>query len=272
MRFSALALAVLFVVTVPAYAGETPWQEVTPGVQLRLVSTGVVKPDGKALFGLEIDMPENTKTYWRVPGETGFPTELDFSKSRGVSDGRIVWPHPIVDLSSGYLDFAYFGPTLLPIEVSVTDKSGEVELSALLGICSDICIPAQASFELPVADAAPDRPNGLRIKQALAEAPIPWTDGTAPIGKVEFLREENTLAVSLASEDIDPGSIIVATDSGEPLFGMPQKSPQAYLVLLPILAKTENIDLTGQDVQLSFMTSMGAFELRRTVGAEPANE
>ena len=272
MRSFALATALFAAVTIPVFAGETPWQEVTPGVKLRLVSTGEVKPDGTTLFGLEIDMPENTKTYWRVPGQTGFPTELDFSKSHGVSAGKIVWPHPKVDLSAGYLDFAYFGPTLLPIEVSVENKSAEVEVSALLGICSDICIPAQASFRLPVADAGPDRPNGLRIKQALAEAPIPWTDGEAPIGKVEFLKDETTLAVTLATGDIDPGSIIVATDSGEPLFGMPQKSPQPDLVLLPILAKTENIDLTGQDVQLSFMTGMGAFELRRTVGAEPADE
>ena len=272
MRSIALAAAFLPALVAPVFAGETPWQEVTPGVKLRLVSTGVVKPDGTTLFGLEIDMPENTKTYWRVPGETGFLTELDFSASRGVSAGKILWPHPIVDLSSGYLDFAYFGPTLLPIELTVADKTAEVDISALLGICSDICIPAQASFSLPAADAAPDRPNGLRIKQAVAEAPIPWNDGPAPIGKVEFIKDEQTLAVSLATDDIDPGSIIVATDSGEPLFGMPQKSPQANLVLLPILAKTENIDLTGQDVQLSFMTGMGAFELRRIVGAEPANE
>lgn len=272
MRLFTLSSALVFALSAPAFAGETAWQEVTPGVKLRLVSTGQVKPDGKTLLGLEIDMPQNTKTYWRVPGETGFPTELDFSASHGVTSGQILWPHPKVDLSSGYLDFAYFGPTLLPIEVSVESNAADIEVSALLGICSDICIPAQASFSLPASDAAPDRPNALRIKQALAAAPIRWTDGPPPIGKVEFRRADDTLAVWLDGEDIDPTSIIVATDSGEPLFGMPQKSPQANLVLLPILAKTENIDLIGQDVQLSFMTGMGAYELRRTVGAGSTNE
>ena len=69
----------------PAFAAETAWQDVAPGVRLRLISTGVVKPDGTTLLGLEIDMPETTKTYWRVPGDTGLPTVLDFTASTGVS-------------------------------------------------------------------------------------------------------------------------------------------------------------------------------------------
>ena len=69
MRTPLLAAIALLLPVSTAFAGETPWQEVVPGVQLRLVSTGVVKPDGKTLFGLEIEMPDNTKTYWRVPAK-----------------------------------------------------------------------------------------------------------------------------------------------------------------------------------------------------------
>ena len=44
------------------------------------------------LAGLQLDMPANTKTYWRVPGETGIPSEFDFSASVGLTSGTIDWP------------------------------------------------------------------------------------------------------------------------------------------------------------------------------------
>lgn len=269
MRILALAtITALLLVSAPL-AGETEWQEVVPGVKLRLVSSGVVKSDGSTLLGLEIEMPDNTKTYWRVPGETGLPTELDFAGSKGVKSAAIVWPHPQLDVSSGYVDFAYFGNTLLPIEVASDDPGGRVQVSALLGICSDICLPAQASFSLDLSDAQPDRPNGLRIKQALSEAPIAWNQGEEPIGAVEYRPEENALAIWIEDETVDVSTLIVATETGTPLFGVPQKSPQDGLVLLPILSKTENSDPRGADVQVSFMTDMGAFALSRTIGYGP---
>lgn len=271
MRISALATAVLLLPVSFACAGETAWQEVVPGVQLRLVSSGLVKPDGSTLLGLEIEMPENTKTYWRVPGETGLATELDFAGSDGLKEAEIVWPHPLQDTSSGYVDFVYFGNTLLPITATASDASGTVVVSAMLGICSEICLPAQASFTLPLSDAKPDRANGLRIKQALAQAPIPWNEPAEPIGHVEYSSAEDALAVQINDPTLDISTLIAATDTGMPLFGVPQKSPQDGLVLLPILAKSENSDLEGEDVQLSFMTGMGAFELSRTIGAGPTS-
>jgi DsbC/DsbD-like thiol-disulfide interchange protein len=269
-KIALAAIATLLLVSAPL-AGETEWQEVVPGVKLRLVSAGVVKPDGTALFGLEIEMPDNTKTYWRVPGETGLPTELDLTGSRGVKSAEIVWPHPEVDTSSGYVDFAYFGNTLLPITVATDDPHGTLSISAMLGICSEIFLPAQASFTLALTDAEPDRPNGLRIKQALAEAPIDWNEGEEPIGDVQYRPEDKALAVWVDDKTVDVSTLIVATQTGTPLFGVPQKSPQEGLVLLPILTKTENSDLEGKHVQVSFMTGMGAFALSRTIGSGPAS-
>ena len=264
-----LSLLALFVlISHPVLAAETAWQEVSPDVRLRLVSTGVVKPDGTTLVGLEIDMPPTTKTYWRVPGETGFPAELDFSQSTGVTEARLLWPHPRHEEGDGYLDYAYFGPTLLPLSVETSDPDATLDLSVMLGVCSDICVPAQASFQLDLVDEKPDRANGIRIKQAEAMTPLPWTEGPEPIGAVDYRPESQSIGVWLNDPGLDLQSLIAATESGEPLFGAPQKSPQDGLVLLPILSKTENSAVEGQEVQLTFMTDRGAFELRRHISAE----
>lgn len=257
--------ASLSLLAVPAQAGETAWQEVAPGVRLRLISTGQIKANGTTLVGLEIDMPETNKTYWRIPGDTGLPTELDFAGSTGVSEHQILWPYPTRQDTGDYLDYVYFGPTVLPVELTVEAGSPAVELSAIMGVCSDICVPAQAAFSLPLDDAQPDRPNGLRIRQALALTPVPWQGDPQLIGSVELRQDAGMLAVHIGSAELDPMSLIAATDSGVPLFGAPQKSPEPNLVLMPILGKADELDLENQAVQLTFLTGMGAFEVERTV-------
>ena len=249
----------------PTAAGETAWQEVAPGVKLRVISTGQVKADGTTLIGLEIDMPETSKTYWRVPGDTGFVTELDFTGSTGILDHEVLWPYPARHETPDHLDYAYFGPTVLPVELVLEPGSPQLELSAVLGVCSDICIPAQARFSLALTDAEPDRPNGLRIRQALATTPMEWQGDPQPIGNVELQDDADMLAVHVSDPELDPASLIVATDSGEPLFGTPQKSPEPNLVLIPILGKDDDLSLENQLVRLTFLTGMGAFEIKRTV-------
>ncbi len=265
MRFVSLLPLCLALVATCAQAGETAWQELAPGVTVRLISTGTTSPDGKAFFALEIDMPADTKTYWRVPGETGFPTELDFSGSTGITKHENQWPLPTRQVTDGLIDYVYLGHTILPIALDVRDPGGTVKVQATLGICSEICIPAQAQMTLPLTDAEPDAGNALRIQQAMAGVPIAWDTGPEPAGAVRLAEDGAGILVEIDSDVVDPDSLIVAGDLDDPLFGAPQKSPQPDLVLLPIMGKTDNSALEGMEVELSFMTPMGAYEVSRTI-------
>lgn len=260
------ALALLSFATLPALGAETPWQEIAPGVEMRVVTSGTVKPNGTTLIGLEINMPANTKTYWRVPGDTGLPTELDFSKSRGIKGHTIHWPFPKRDQTADYLDYVYHGPTVLPIELELEPDSQQLELSAVLGICSDICIPAQASFSMRL-DSEPDRANGLRLKQAMALTPIGWPAEEPSFGEISLDLGSGQLLVPVISQAVDIASLIVTAPGGEPLYGTPQKSPEPNLVVVPVLGERDEIDWSNQSVQLTFMTDMGAFEVSRPITA-----
>ncbi|UYN99547.1 MAG: hypothetical protein KIT02_16840 [Devosia sp.] len=263
MRPFVLALSALLPLLTPAMGGETPWQELAPDVHLRLISSGTVA-DGKTMVALELDMPESIKTYWRVPGEAGLPTELDLSASSGAGDYTQLWPYPERYLANGYLDYVYRGHTILPVEVAVTDPAGTLTVGAVLGVCSDVCVPAQASFSLALSDAAPDRANGLRIRQALAEVPLAWSGSQQPVGAVEA--GDGAILVAVDPALMDPESLIAATADGQPVFGAPQKSPQPDLVVLPILGKTDDIALDGLNVELTFLTESGAYAVNRVVG------
>ena len=260
-----LAIAALLFAAGPAVSAETEWQTIAPDVRVRLIASEQLGADRTTLAALEIDMPVSTKTYWRVPGETGIATEVDLAGSVGVTWKDIAWPYPVLDTKGGYTDFVYYGPTVLPIELKVAGDSPVLEASVLMGICSDICVPAQASFTLPLDFTSPDRGQGLRINQALAKAPLLWDGPEEPIGEVTFVSTRQALVVPVSSAEVDPLSIIAQADGSELLFGAPQKSQDGKLLLLPLLGGSGAEGLVGHSIQLTFMTPMGPFELSRRV-------
>jgi DsbC/DsbD-like thiol-disulfide interchange protein len=269
LPFTIAALAIAL--ASPAIGGETAWQEIAPGVKARLVSNGVLRSDGTTMVGFEIDMPPDTKTYWRIPGETGIPTEVRLEGSTGIAGHTIHWPYPTIDTARGFLDYAYFGPTVLPVEVAVENGAAMVDMQVTLGVCSDICVPAHAEFSLPLDFSKPDQGQLIRIGQAMAETPIPWNEPGEPIGKVWFDPTANALAVAIGDPEVDGASIIA--DIGNPaiLFGTPQKSPDGRTVLLPLLGSSSGAALEGKPVRLTFMTGMGPFETERRIANSASN-
>lgn len=260
-----LAIAVLLLAAGPALSAETGWQTIAPDVRVRLIASEQLRADRTTLAAIEIDMPSSTKTYWRVPGETGIATELDLAGSVGVSGNGFVWPYPVLDIQGGFTDFVYYGPTVLPIELKVVGEHAVLEASVMMGVCSDICVPAQAAFKLPLDFSTPDRGQSLRINQALALAPAAWEGPTEPVGDIVFDSGLNALVVPVDGVELDPLSIIAQADGTDLLFGAPQKSLDGRLVVLPLLGGSGAEGLVGRNIRLTFMTPMGPFELSRRV-------
>ncbi len=258
-----LVLALLLLAS-PAAAGATPWQELAPGVRARLISSDVVTA-GKTTAGLELDMPGNTKTYWRIPGETGIPTEFDFAGSSGVSVHRPVWPYPVIDRSQGYLDYVYYGPTVLPLDLVLNGSSALLQASVTMGICTDICIPASATFSLPLTSTGPDSGQEVRLDQALALAPFDWDQPQPPFGAVGYDATTHALTVANPDPMIDLASLIVDTGDPAVLFGAPKKSPDGQLIEIPLLGNGDLKGLTGRQIQITFMTALGAYAVTRQI-------
>jgi DsbC/DsbD-like thiol-disulfide interchange protein len=267
MRLSILAAVMLL--AGPAAASQTDWQEVTPGVRMRLIADDVQRPDGTTMAGLEIDMPANTKTYWRVPGETGIPTSFDIAASHGVEAVAPVWPYPVIEHAAGYTDYVYYGPTVLPLSLKLSGDAPRLDASVALGICSDVCVPVTARFAMPLRLGKADPAQQIRLQQALALAPIAWTGPGDALGEANLDERGKVLNVALHAADVDPASLIA--DAGDPaiLFGAPQKSPDGRIVTLPLLGG-DSAGLEGRPVQLIFLTPMGAYQVTRTIGAVDA--
>lgn len=123
--------------------------------------------------GLEIELEAGYKTYWRNPGDSGIPAELDWSGSRNVAAVTVEWPAPerYDDTYGAY--FGYSDRVVLPVRVTPVDPSAPATLSLSLfyGVCKDICIPATGEMALTLAPV-PASIDGV-VAQARAAVPTP---------------------------------------------------------------------------------------------------
>jgi DsbC/DsbD-like thiol-disulfide interchange protein len=264
-----MRLPVLFVlIALPAasLAGETPWQEIAPGVTARMITSDVLQA-GRTMVALEVMMPQGVNTYWRVPGETGIPTRIGIEGSEGISAHSVSWPYPLRETAKGYVDYVYRGHTVLPVELTIEGDAGLLRSQVMLGICSDICVPVSARFELPLDFAAADRRHGLAIAQARALAPLPWSSGPEPIGAIESSDDGEAIALAIDPTIIDPASIILDAGESGPLFGAPEAGSDGG-VLVPVIAGRDQAGSEALDLTVTFQTRQGSFELLRPVALD----
>ena len=153
-----------------------------PGAPLRLVA------------GVEIEIADGWKTYWRNPGSSGVPPRVDWSKSVNLASARLLFPAPVrfVDRDGdtiGYKDYVVF-----PIELVAKDaaKPVELELSVEYGICKDICIPVELDLALSVPPGAAPVQAESRLARALGRVPRPMSARAAADPAVTSIKQELT--------------------------------------------------------------------------------
>jgi DsbC/DsbD-like thiol-disulfide interchange protein len=133
---------------------------------------GRAEPDGSRMAGLLVEVAPEWKTYWRHPGAAGVPPQFDWSGSRNLASAKVQWPRPSVFESFGMTTFGYSGKVVLPVRLvpERADQPIDVDLSAELGVCHDICLLEQTEVQARIAPDAPEQGAELI---AAAEAAVP---------------------------------------------------------------------------------------------------
>ncbi len=263
LKIAPFAIAIMSI-SLPAFAGESPWVEVAPNAHIRLISSDVVK-EGISHIAFELDMPQSTKTYWRIPGETGIPLSLDMSGSRDLAEPEILWPFPERESGSGFVDYVYHGDTVLPVAIKVGGPKPRVQATLLMGVCDDICVPVKVDLALDINADKKDMGQDLRIAQALAEVPLDWQQAEVPLSNATFDIAQNRLFVSYAPNLLEPHSVIVDTGNPAELFGVPQKSPDGDVLSFELIGQGAGLAQRAEPITFTFMTENGAYELSQTI-------
>ncbi|RST87882.1 hypothetical protein EJC49_03080 [Aquibium carbonis] len=141
------------------------------GVTLRLVTTGLPDETGRLMGALDIRLASGWKTYWKEPGASGVPPQIDIGASINASTAVIHFPAPAWH-EDKYGAWAGYGePVVLPITFTVDapDRFSVIEADVFLGICETMCIPVQARLTVEPA-SAPDDPDDAAFVEAAIRA------------------------------------------------------------------------------------------------------
>jgi hypothetical protein len=140
----ACASAALALPNQPSWAEEKPWT-------MRLVHAPA--DQGEWLVALEVLMQPHWKTYWRVPGQGGVPPFLE-AKGANVKSSQLLCPTPTRFLGSDGEAIGYMETAMLLLRIAAVDPAKPIsaDISSFLGVCKDICIPAQFSGQMSSTD------------------------------------------------------------------------------------------------------------------------
>src|SRR5471032_2680596 len=116
------------------------------------------------LGGIALQLQPGWKTYWRTPGDSGVPPRFDFSKSENVEAVTVMWPAPLkFDDGAGGISLGYHDQPVLPLRIVPKNVDKPVTLRAEINyaVCEKICIPVEASAELPFNSVASTEDSAL---------------------------------------------------------------------------------------------------------------
>jgi thiol:disulfide interchange protein DsbD len=116
--------------------------------------------------------------YWKNPGDSGLPTEIDWTLPEGFAAGPIAWPMPERFQVGPIANYGYAGDVDLLVPISAPaelDAARPAHLGATVKylVCAEICIPGEAklALDLPPGAGTHDPAQAARFAAARTQLP-----------------------------------------------------------------------------------------------------
>lgn len=183
LAFILLPLIVLPLIVVDAVAAEpgaSPWVRTEQSAVRLLSASETAGTTDELRLGLQFRLAEGWKTYWRSPGDAGFPARIDWSQSDNVAAAEMVWPAPHRFSVLGLETLGYDDEVILPIALRPSTPGEPVRVRATVDYltCAEICIPQRANLALDLP-AGPTQPSAFAHLIARYQAAVPVQDTRA---------------------------------------------------------------------------------------------
>ncbi|MGN6410632.1 MAG: protein-disulfide reductase DsbD domain-containing protein [Nitrobacter sp.] len=194
---SGVAVALLAcVLSVSAAAQDaSPWQHGNHSA-VRLLAGS--RSGAVLLGGVAFQLEPGWKTYWRTPGDSGVPPRFDFSKSDNIDAVTVLWPAPskFPDGAGGH-SLGYRDQVVLPLRIAAKNADKPITLRATItyAVCAKLCIPAEASIELPFVSVASTEDSALAA--ALDTVPKPARIGDPNPLTIRDVKRKGETAVTI---------------------------------------------------------------------------
>ena len=272
IKFLIVTLTLIF--NFNASADTSDWKVSSAGetkvLQMRLTSSTEGTEGLKEIpISLEVITNPGWKIYWRYPGDSGLPTEMNFNGSSNVKSFQIFWPAPFRFSTFGIDTFGYEGQIIFPINIipEIVNEKININTQISLLACNEICIPFQEKISLQIPKTT-SRPTINTRARAQFLSLVPRK---IPIDKYSFgevlLTKDGILLKNpkFPNKNFD---IFVENDNGIN-FGKPIKKGNNFL--LPKL-NNDIYELKQHLLNFTFVSSDLSFEQQIILKKEIENE
>jgi suppressor for copper-sensitivity B len=240
--------------------------------------------------GLDITLKSGWKTYWRSPGDAGFPPELKFDGSQNVASAALQYPTPHRFELFGLQTYGYKDQVVYPITVTPERPGEAVKLRAHLRylVCEQVCIPYDADLALDIP-AGPASPSDQAPLVNRFRSMVPGDGKSVGLRLASVRLDGNDKAVVEAFSDgrgfTEPDVIVEGPNTvnfGKPVAELSEGGRKAVLTL-PVelmegttdaLAQPLTVTLTdgarGMEQRIDFVDGVADFLAGRVVGDVPS--
>jgi DsbC/DsbD-like thiol-disulfide interchange protein len=244
--------------------------------EARLLPAGAAVEGADA--GVQLELGDGWKTYWRTPGDSGVPPTFDWSGSGNLANAEILWPAPKRFHDSGMTFFGYADRVVFPVRIVARDPQRPVDLDLRVsfGVCKDICLPRSARLKLTIDPRAKDAQGAhdALIATHLARVPRPDDGGSAPRIVKAVIAHGGSGAVLRA--DIDTGGrsgVYLFAEADGMALGPSEPTATPADGVQRFEAKLSEEDaarLDGKSVVFTITSADGAREVSQPVSRESA--
>jgi DsbC/DsbD-like thiol-disulfide interchange protein len=217
------------------------------------------------LGGIEFELQDGWKTYWRTPGDSGVPPRIDFARSENVESVTPLFPAPAkFPDGAGGVSYGYQKHLMLPLRIVPKNTDKPVTLRATIdyAICEKLCLPVGASLELGFVDAVSAMDGELAT--ALNAVPQPTEVGAGSFGIRAVKRDGNRVVVDV--EKPQSAHVELFVEGPTPGWSLPEPKPDDHapagltrfafnLEGMPSGAKAE-----GAALKFTLVSREGAYE------------
>ena len=151
-------------------------------------------------IGFEINLSDNTYTYWSNPGDSGIEPDIKISTNNAINY-EVLWPLTEMIKDQYGTNYGYYGNIVIPIKISLSDTRENIDLylSYNLGVCNSICIPIDGKIIIPmlVSQDYYRKKSYRGIQEALKNTPFYRDDGTNFINSARLQQSDNSEIINL---------------------------------------------------------------------------
>ncbi len=220
--------------------------------------------------GLQLTHQPEWHTYWRNPGDSGLPTQIELNLPAGITAGDVQWPLPHKLKAGNLTNYGYDKTVLLavPLTVSKEYKSNasqtlDLQVRANWLVCRLECIPQEGDFTLRIPVNSSYAPQAAAFDAVQAQQPqaLPNVKATTSFDAQRLALQVSGLPAALQGQTLS-----VFPNAPEVLESAAEQHPRAsqswqdgvWAVQLPL----SNLRLNDPK-ELSFVLTAGEGSARK---------